>query len=400
MEFPNAKYPTTPAACLREAYWSTVMRKIDGIGAYSGHSLFTILDKNETWDHYRMGNHYRHTDPEAWPVITNFFLNVATPLGPLLRAAEERPMEVALLESAASTLFASRGTWGWRGNLFHLGTALVGAGLSPQVLYEEDLLEKGVPKSVKVLILAECDVLEEGTVRAIREWQTSVTNGVTLADRNLVPAIVPDAYLPALDLPSGGEENAAAFRAFASDLRTLLAPVYRPYVEGPEKTVTHAREWANGDFVFVVNDNRGYGDYVGPFKAVLDRGLPNKGVVRVRRRAKAVYDLLAHKSVPSWVKDGRTNFEVKFETNDGRIFLVTDEPLRPISVEVRRGPVEDEVRVSTEDMDVLLPIRVDVPGRKRPFYSVVKGGRWRHAFPSGEGLVTVTSLADGSTVQK
>lgn len=398
-DFPNAKYPTTPAACLREAYWVSVMRKIDGIGAYGADALFKILGK-QTWDEYRMSDHYRYTDPEAWPVTTNFLLGVATPFGPLIRAAEERPMEVAVLESAASTLFASRGTWGWRGKLFNLGTALVGAGLSPHVLYEEDLLEKGVPRSVKVLVLAECDVLEEGSVKAIREWQTSVPDGVTLADRDLVPAIVPDGYLPELNLPTDGEGNLAGFRKFADELKAMLKPVYRPYVEGPAKTVVHAREWGNSDFVFVVNDNRGYGDYVGPWKAVLDKGLPNKGTVRVRRKAKAVYDLLAHKLVPSWVKGGMTNFEVKFDTNDGRIFLLADAPLNPLTLAVNRSCCGNEIIVSSSNPDVMIPIRVDAPGRTSPFYSVIRGGRWRHSFPAGDGKVTVTCLADGSRVEK
>ena len=402
-EFPNTKYPTTPSALLREAYWCAVMRKLDGIDAYSGASYFTVKDKDESWEKHRLGVGYRHTDPTAWPVVSNFYLTVATPFGPLLRAAAERPMEVAVLESAASTLFANRGTWGWRGSLFNIGTALAGAGLSPHVLYEEDLLEKGVPKSVKVLVLSGCDVLEEGTVKAIREWQTSVPGAVTLADRNLVPAVVPDAYLPKLETTGDGEADIAAFRRFGDELKAMLAPTYRPYVEGPAKTVTHAREWGNGDFVFVVNDNRGYGDYVGPWKAVLDRGLPNKGDVRVRRKAGAVYDLLAHRLVKSRTKkaDGATwtHFDVSFDTNDGRLFMLVEEPLKPLKVEVRRTmSCETEVRVSSDNPDALIPIRIDVPGRKRPFYSVIKGGRWRRAFPSGEGKVIVANLADGSVV--
>lgn len=402
-EFPNTKYPTTPSALLREAYWCAVMRKMDAIGAFSGHSLFTIKGKDEPWEKYRLSSYTRHTDPTAWPVVSNFYCNVATPLGPLLRAAEERPMEVAVLESAASTLFAGRGTWGWMGSLFNIGTALVGAGLSPHVLYEEDLLEKGVPKSVKVLVLSECDVLEEGTVKAIREWQTSVPDAITFADRYLVPAIVPDAYLPKLELTKDGEADIAAFRRFGNELKAMLAPMYRPYVEGPAKTVTHAREWGNSDFVFVVNDNRGYGDYVGPWKTVLDKGLPNKGAVRVRRKAGAVYDVLAHKLVKSWTKkeDGAvwTHFNVSFETNDGRLFMLVAEPLKPLKVDVHRTCCEVEVRVSSDNPDALIPIKVDVPGRQRPFYSVIKGGRWRRTFKAGNGKVIVTNLSDGSILQ-
>ena len=402
-EFPNTKYPTTPAAILREAYWYAVMRKMDGIAAYGALSFFTLKGSNETWDEYRLNARPRHTDPAAWPVVSNFFLNVATPLGPLLRAAEERPIEVAVLESASSTLFAGRGSWGWVGPMFNIGTALVGAGLSPHVLYEEDLLEKGVPKSVKVLVLAECDVLEAGTVKAIREWQTSVPGAVTLADRNLVPVIVPDAYLPKIETTGDGEADIAAFRRFGDELKAMLAPTYRPYVEGPAKTVTHAREWGNSDFVFVVNDNRGYGDYVGPWKTVLDRGLPNRGSVRVRRNAGAVYDLLAHRAVKigrAKEKDGVwTQFDVSFDTNDGRIYMVTSEPLKPLKVEARRSRGDVEVRISSDNPDALVPVRVDVPGREKPLYSVIRGGRWRRTFPAGEGKIVVTNLADGSVAE-
>ena len=403
-EFPNTKYPTTPAAILREAYWCGVMRRLDDINAYSSFSYLTVMGKDKTWDQYRLSSYYRNTDPEAWPVVTNFFLNVATPLGPLLRSAQERPMEVAVLESAASTLFAGRGTWGWMGRLFQIGTALVGAGLSPHVLYEEDLLEGGVPKSVKVLVLADCDVLEEGSVKAIREWQRSVPDSFTFGDRNLVPAIMPDAYLPEIVQSQDGEEDIAAFRRFGDEVKSILAPSYRPYVEGPAKTVTHAREWCNSDFVFVVNDNRGYGDYVGPWKAVLDKGLPNSGAVRIHRKAGAVYDLLAHRLVPSTAqkeKDGFwTKFDVAFDTNDGRIFMLVDSPLKPLRLKVRTVSGQMEVCVDSDDPEVMIPIRVDVPGRRKPFYSVVRGGMWRRPFPACEGTVSVLNLADGSVVKQ
>ena len=384
-EFPNTSYPTTPAALMREGVWSALARRIDGIMFFAGAALFDLSSEAKDYDEYRKRAYYQHCDPETMPVVNGIFRDVAVPLGPLLRAVPERPMEVAVLESAPSVVFARTGTWGAGSDV---AVAAAGAGLQPQTLYDEDIARDGIPTSLKVLLLPKCAVMEETTVRAIRDWQVR-TDGVVLADGDLVPAILPDGALPEIAAETEGVACAAAFRAGGGKLLEVLAPSYRPYASATADIIPYVRTWKNADYVFAINDRRGYGDYVGAWKRVLDKGLPNKGVVRVNRTAGAVYDLVRHVAVPFTVKDGVTEIPVEYKTNDGRILLMTSRPLGALTVSVENGTVT----VTSSDRDVMIPIEIS-RADKRPYYAVVRDGVFSRKLGVLKGFV-VRNLATG-----
>lgn len=143
-----------------------------------------------------------------------------------------------------------------------------------------------------------------------------------------------------------------------------------------------------------MNDRRGPGEYAGVFDTVLDKGLPATGTVTLKRNAKAVYDLLAHKRIDCPAKDGAISLPLSLKGAEGRLFLVCDRELAPLSAAAKRVADGTEVSVITADKDIMVPIRVDGVGKK-PFYGVVKGGVWSHTFAGTDAEVRVTNLADG-----
>ena len=126
--------------------------------------------------------------------------------------------------------------------------------------------------------------------------------------------------------------------------------------------------------------------------------LTNTGTVTLKRNAKAVYDLLAHKRIECPAKDGAISLQLSLKGAEGRLFLACDRELGALTAAVKRVDGGVEVSVATADKDIMVPIRVDGVGKK-PFYGVIKGGVWRHTFAEATAEVRVTSLADGAVAK-
>ena len=406
--FPNCRYPTAPADMLREALWSAFARKVDGVGTYG---VEAILDESKLYavpPDYDLGDRvYRCADPTAEAAIGDVFRTVA-PLGPLLRAIPERPPLVAVLESYATQIFCEKITWDCQGDFFDAGTLAVAANLAPYAINEEEVALRGIPDSVKVLLMADCEVLTKGAFDRVLGFVKR--GGLIVADKRLVPALTADAELPSLErafskTASDHDDGAAdavvpadvrdrAVKRAAAELKAIAARRIKPYADSDNADIlVHARTWKDADYIFPLNDRRTFGDYVGPWHRVMEKGLPNSGHVVLNRAAGAVYDLVRHQSVPFEVRDGRTSIPVSFETTDGKVLMAVSRPLRPLMLTVH----DAEVTVRSPDVDVMIPIEVRGPGL-RPFTGVIRDGVWSHDFgrlPSG--TITVLNLADGKS---
>ena len=382
---PNVVYMTTPPDVLREGIWAMFAHQTDGVGTFACRALFDAARVG----HKKDAAGYQFTNPESIHAISNVFHEVGIPLGPLFRAVPERKPEVAVLESYASTFFAGRGSWGWDGWIYQCGIMVTCANLQPYVLYEEEIAKGGIPSTVKVIVAPHCDVLTKTTFDALKSFQTK--GGIVVGDRYLVPGILPDLPLEGFrrTWKDGAADN-AALHAAASKLKMGLSPFYRPPADSSnEHIVTAVRSWKSADYLFAINDKRVFGDYVGQWGMVMEKGAPNSAEVTIRRKAGAVYDLVAHRKVPHrTLPNGDTAIDVEYTTNDGRVFLVAERPLAKLKARLKDGLLT----VTSPDRDVMIPVGVFAEGAK-PYYGVVKDG----AFSCGVkgGKVKVLNLADG-----
>lgn len=392
-KYPAAVFITPPPDMILEQLWVVSSRKIDGFGFHGWDALWVNGD-----DFGRGRMYYRYTNPQTRKTIERFMRDVAVPLGPLLKAIPERPSEIAVLDTYASALLSGEGYWDWYRASRGCGYLAEGANLAPSTLYEEDIAKNGIAPSIKVILAANQGVVTEETAAALKEFQQR--GGKIVADNNFVPAIKPDAILPdeksTAKIVATAESEIRAddvipeemkkikdckmrdikWKARAAELSRICRQWSKAYVESDNNYIyLHARSYRTSDYIFAVNDKRDFGDYVGPWRRLMEKGMPNEATVTVKRTAGAVYDLEKHTAVPFTVKNGETHIPVKYETSDGRLLMVVDKPLAPLKVRAKEVDGGIKVTVTTPDKNVMIPIMVESSSGK-PFYGVVSDGAW------------------------
>lgn len=351
---PDAAYISIAPMHLRGAFWTKLSRPVSGL-MYHGWGSLVPTD----------GTHaYKFTQPDLQTEFRRLHRDVLEPLGPMLRQAPARRGDVAYLDSFTSQVFARRGSYGYSHDEAYL--TLMHAQLQPEVIFEDTILRRGLD-GYKVLVLADCDVLPASVAKRIQEFQQR--GGLIIGDPNLAPAIKPDIVMPKFTRTKKAAEDKATLLKNAADLRKSLDARYRRYVEATNpEIVPHVRAAGSSDYVFVVNDRREAGTYVGQHGLVLDVGLPSEGTVTLRRANAHVYDLTARRALRTAHEEGATRWPVSLGPCDGNVFLVTDRTIDRVRIETA-----DEValgkatacRIAITDandrpIDAVIPLRVEI----------------------------------------
>jgi len=353
---PDAAYITIAPMHLREAFWWKLARPIQGIMYHGWQSL---VETDSTGG-------YRHTNPNTRRELKRLIDEVVTPLGATLRQIPDAKSDVAFLESFASQMFARRGTYGWNhtwaGDMYHI---LMYAQLQPRVLYEESLPE-GLD-GVKVLVMADCDVLTQSVVAAIKAFQAR--GGLVVADAEVCPAIQPDHVIKRFArTKTAAQESRARLLAAAGRLRDWLVDRYDwPLQSENPEVVTRRRRFGTTDYVFAVNDRREYGGYVGAYGMVMENGLPSKTRVQLQREAGHVYDLKRRRLVGGDFSEGRLGVALQLGPCEGRVLMVTERPIRNVEVRAPKTAAPGaavDVHIAITDgaapVDAVVPVRLEI----------------------------------------
>lgn len=326
-KYPRGRYITLAPDMMREAVWAQLSKRTSGIMFHGASSLVDESKKrgyNPTF--------YVYTNPETKDVLKKLLSTVVKPLGPALKRVQERKPEVAILESFASAMFAGRCNWGWTGWSFDAHLLLLWANLSPAVVYEETLLRDGFG-NLKVLVMPDCDILPESVFKAVQDFQRK--GGIIVADENLVPRITPDILLPAWGRSGNFVQDKKDLQNAGRTLRKQLEPYFQPYSDSSDPDlVTWVRTSGETDYLFVINDKRTFGDYIGQYGKVMEKGLPITGTVTVRRKVGAVYDPVEGKAVPFEYTRGKTVIPVRFSSSGGKLFLLLPEKIGRIKLDI------------------------------------------------------------------
>ena len=360
-KFPRGGYITIAPDMIREAVWAQLSKKTSGI---MFHGASSLVDESKKPGYQPTG--YVYTNPETKEVLKKLLHKVVKPLGPALKRVPEREPEVAILESFASGMFAGRCNWGWTGWSFDAHLLLLWANLSPAVVYEETLLRDGFG-NLKVLVMPDCDVLPESVFKAVQEFQRK--GGIIVADENLVPRITPDILLPAWRRSGNCVQDKKQLQNAGRALRKQLAPYFRPYSDASDPDlVTWVRTSGETDYLFVINDKRTFGNYIGQYGKIMEKGLPNTGTVTVGRKAGAVYDPVEGKSVPFESAGGKTVIPVRFSSSGGKLFLLMPEKIGRINLDLpssakKGGTIQLKVSLETvsgKTVESIHPIQIEV----------------------------------------
>lgn len=373
---PDAPFITIAPMQLREALWTKISRPIKGI---MYHGLQSLLPTEGTAG-------YRYTNPETQRELARLAREVIRPLGPMLLHVPGVKNDVAFLQSFASEMFARRGTYGWcgkgAGDAYHV---LMYAHLQPEIVYDETIAERGLD-GYRVLVLADCDVLTQKVADQIKKFQGR--GGIVVGDENLAPGIKPDLRLKSFARTGRADQDKAGLLAVAAQLRKDLDGRYHRYADSEEPNVIpYVRRSGSSDYVFLVNDRREYGQYVGQHGIVMENGLPSTARLALARATGHVYDLVAHRPVAAQVNRQHLLVANELEPCGGRLLLVTDRAIEGVRVrgpaEVARGkPVACTVEVvdpAGKPIDAVVPLEVairDPEGRLAEFsgyYAAVDG---------------------------
>jgi len=302
---PEAAYITTAPMHVREAFWTKIARPLSGI-MYHGWQSLVPTDS--------LGG-YRYTNPDTEVVLRRLLRDVVEPLGPALLQLGDRHPDVAYLDSFTSQMFARRGSYGYSGDEAYL--TLLYAQLQPEVIYEDASLDH-----FKVLVLADCDVLPASLAKRIHEFQQR--GGIVVGDDNLAPAVRPDIRIPKMVRTKKGDADKATLLTNAAKLRSDLDAKYTRHADSSNpEVVVRCRHAGESDYVFVVNDHREFGTYIGQHGLVMENGVPSETEISLQSPEAHVYDLRKGREIKAVHEGGRLHWPVELGPCEGGIFMVS-----------------------------------------------------------------------------
>jgi hypothetical protein len=328
---PGDRFITVPPTLLSEAVWSNLARPVGGFYFHGWYSLVPGGGPERA---------YKYTNPQTQQTLSDLIHDVIQPLGPALLQVPDVKSDVAYLESFASQMLAGRGTYGWaRGWGSDAYLVLLYAQLQPHVVYDQTIRDGGLD-GCKVLVLADCDVLTRQVVEKIKAFQSR--GGIVVADERCCPAIAPDVLMPSYERTKKADKDKAALLQRAAKLRSQLSGQYNWMLQSDNpQVITRRRQFGAADYLFVVNDHRTFGHYIGQHGLVMEDGLPSNARITFRDNEGAVFDLLTHQPLKVENEGGQMSFNVKLGPGEGRIFAVLDSSPAKLAVnapaEVKRG---------------------------------------------------------------
>ncbi|MCQ2403124.1 MAG: LamG domain-containing protein [Lentisphaeria bacterium] len=383
---PEAKFISIAPDHLGIALWSMLARPVRGI-MYHGWGSLTEA---------RFPSVYRYTNPDTKIRLAQLTRRVVQPFGPMLLEVGDRKANIAFLESFASQVFTLCGSWGWSDS-WEADTHLVlqWAGYQPRVVFDETIRKNGLDQ-YDVLVMPNCAVLTKKVVEEIHRFQKR--GGIVVADETLCPAILPDYVMPTYVRTKGNDVDKAHLQAMGAELRKALDP----YLDTPFRTsnpdlVGRMRQCGTSDYLFVINDKRTYGNYIGQYRLCMEDGMPNEGTVDIFRKG-YVYDLLEHRLADTASTEKGQSFPVRLGPGEGKLFLVTDIPVQKLSVsapESARLGQEFSFQIDITDEqgnhpDAVLPVKVTVTSPESASnerFPTIEGSGY---YAAKDGKLTVT----------
>ena len=305
---------------------------------------------------------------------------------------------------------------GWAADL-HL--ALQWGHFQPAIVYDEHLLKEKNIGQLKVLFVPGLEVVTEPVLAALNKLRSRGV--VIIGDEFTAPALMVDYRIKSVTRntldPAAAKEE---LQKLGIELAVLLSKYeVRSVLATNQDLIVRQRGNDKADYVFVVNDKRTYGKYVGQWKLVQEKGLPNSGGIVVNHPAVCGYDLVKHREVPLVSMNNKTLFYVNVAPGDGMLVLLLDRKIdqltleMPDTLEKGRG-FEMKIAVTDEKnqpVPAILPVELsllDAGGKKLPgsgFYAAVNGVlNVKEVVPtnlkSGSVTVEVRCLASGKKVSK
>lgn len=293
----------------KECAWFNFSRGVAAIGNYFGSPIEPTL---------RGGDPFIYS-PATEQAIAEFANDVLKPFGEFARKTTPTARRAAVLDSFASRVYGnSPAPYNHYPNyaVYNFYTVMNMAHIEADILFDESV-EDGALAHYDLLALPCCDVLPESVYLAVLRF--AQRGGIVIADQYLgadIPGVIrfdfdfeyrkrvnANANARKADFAVkddtnfrqewGGEvkvEGVPADRdqelmeSYAAELRRVLDPVLPPRNAdcSTPKLLLHMRQYGDGRYLFVTNDKRTWGDRVGEWRSMLEKGESERGTIRVR----------------------------------------------------------------------------------------------------------------------
>ena len=289
--------------------------------------------------------------------------------------------------------------------------------MQPKIYYEEHFLNDKVEVLPKVLFIPGAEVLSRNILLKLQELQKK---GVILVgDEYTTPALMVDLRIKSVARrtpdPAGSKKD---LQALGKKIAAMLKEVYTsPMSADNQDIVLYRRGIAGADYVFAINDKRTFGDYLGQWGRVMEKGLPNSGTVTVQSNAKAAYDLVRHQAVKLARSGKNVKYSVDLAPGDGALVLLLDQAIAGTSVVQTMAERGKEYTLTVQVYDknkqpvkAYIPLEItmtDVQGNRLPkndFYTTDANGKLVISDVAAVNMIpgkvktVVRNLADGKIV--
>ncbi len=327
-------------AILKENLWMMLSRPMKGIILTDWPALRPRQEKG--------AGVVTATHPQSYAGIRDVADRLLLPLGPMLARRQPLRSSVALLESFTSQMLAGRGLYrGGSPRTLEVWHALQRAHVQADIVYEEVIAAGGLDGR-DVLIMTDCDVLPASLVEKLKQWQEA--GGKILADENLCPALKADALISDQPVPTtpqsepvpGAATGAAppgpppAPLPLSENLQRLCRELgWRPVAtcDNPD-VVLHASRSGDATVLFVINDSREAGSYVGQHGLVRENGLPASTALNLGTESVNVYDLTRSSFVLPKRQDEGMVVPLNLGPSEGRVLLLSPSPLLEMNLDL------------------------------------------------------------------
>ena len=404
----SAMFISVAPDSLREAFWSKISRRLDAIMYHGVGSLLARTDHKL----------YRMTNYESREVLAELCKNVVEPLGPVLKRIPERPAEVAILHGLAAGFYAPKHfPMGWsKGWAADLHLALQWGHFQPAIVFDEHLLEERNIEKLKVLFVPGLEVVTESLLAKLNQLRQRGV--IIIGDEFTAPGLMLDHRIKSVTRNSlDPVATKKELQKLGADLAELLKNhCPRQVTASNADLVVRQRGNDSADYVFAVNDKRTFGDYVGQWRMVQEKGVANSGTITVNHPAQSAYDLVKHQPVALKKEKNSCSFKVDLAPGDGSVILLLDRAISQLKIKLpetvkRKSDYTINCRILDDKgtpVAAYIPIEIKITaanGTVLPgsgYYAAVNGDFTLHEVMAGnapEGMVKVTlhCLASGKS---
>lgn len=374
-------------AILKENLWMMLSRPVKGLVLTEG---FALRSANN-----QLQSILGATHPQSYAAFSDVAKRLLFPLGPMLAKRQPWRSPVAMLESFTSQMMAGRGLYrGASPRTLEVWHALQHAHVQTDIVYEETLAKGGLDGR-QILIMTDCDILPVSVVEKIRNWQKM--GGRIIADEHLCPALKADALLSepvetnVQASPPADTSNVApvAPQPLPERLTQLCKEFgWQPLVScDSADVILHASLSGEATCLFVINDRREAGSYVGQHGLVREAGLPVTASLNLGEGKLNVYDLSHAAFLLPKRTDSGLSIPLKLGPAEGRVLLLSPSPLLDMEFELPETATcgniaEARIKLMTsggKPMPAAIPVAVtirDANGAPAEFdgYHVVENG--------------------------